>query len=328
MREEIGVKLDSRLSLLSLKQEIPFLQYVGQIIASQNQPVRSTENEQDEHTVYTAEKEFLNHKGPLIDLYGPGSVFFLINLREKVKMRQRAKRGGPSDRQFSHEIALGLEENGEDALEADGDDGLSRPDTENQIPVTEDGREYPIDQAEMSDFLTHNHNNSNHHHLLQHDLLHQQQVHSRRLQQQNYNHNHSRMISPARSPDQISPRPTTGWLSSLTSVHGSLQENAEVNEASLSTLEARLRHFLETGNPRDRPQVAQLRRLALDDMDVQPKPGNKVVVRRKDPFKAMTPASGMMTEAPVNIMSRILTRPRLTENGTAGLSSRREKPML
>ncbi|RUS80428.1 hypothetical protein EGW08_011797, partial [Elysia chlorotica] len=100
MREEIGLKLDSRLSLLSLKQEIPFLQYVRQIIASQNQPPPSTDNEQDEHTVYTAEKEFLNHKGPLIDLNGPGSVFFLINLREKTKMRLKAKRGGPSERQM------------------------------------------------------------------------------------------------------------------------------------------------------------------------------------------------------------------------------------
>ena len=50
----------------------------------------------------------------------------------------------------------------------------------------------------------------------------------------------------------------------MTSVHGSLQENAEVNEATLSTLEARLRLFLETDNPRCRPQVAPLRRLALE----------------------------------------------------------------
>ncbi|RUS80427.1 hypothetical protein EGW08_011796 [Elysia chlorotica] len=120
-----------------------------------------------------------------------------------------------------------------------------------------------------------------------------------------------------------SPRPTTGWLSSLTSVHGSLQENAEVNEASLSTLEARLRHFLETGNPREKPQVAQLRRLAIEDMDVQPKPGNKVVVRRREPLKPVTPASGVMSEAPVHLMTRILTRPRVTENG-----ARRGKQLL
>ncbi|GFO00676.1 hypothetical protein PoB_002718100 [Plakobranchus ocellatus] len=51
-------------------------------------------------------------------------------------------------------------------------------------------------------------------------------------------------------------------------------------------------------------------------MEFQPKPGNKVVIRRKDPFKSVTPASGIVSEAPSNIVARLLTRPKMSETGS------------
>ena len=68
--------LDMYMSLIY--QLLPL--WFWQIIEAQNRPKPTAEKERLEHTVSEAEREFLNHKGPLIDLHGPGSVFYLIKV--------------------------------------------------------------------------------------------------------------------------------------------------------------------------------------------------------------------------------------------------------
>ena len=80
MRQQIAVRLMARKSLLSSKDDIPFLGYLAKIIEVKSRPPQAPERERVEPTVSEAEKEFLNHKGPLIDLHGPGSVFYLIKV--------------------------------------------------------------------------------------------------------------------------------------------------------------------------------------------------------------------------------------------------------
>lgn len=98
MRQQLGVKLITRASLLPHPEDIPFLGYLAQVINSKSKPLAAQEREKFEPTVSEAEKEFLNHKGPLIDLHGPGSVFYLIKVREKTKLKLRSKRERIVDR--------------------------------------------------------------------------------------------------------------------------------------------------------------------------------------------------------------------------------------
>ncbi|CAG5119627.1 unnamed protein product, partial [Candidula unifasciata] len=53
----------------------------------------------------------------------------------------------------------------------------------------------------------------------------------------------------------------------------------ETQNVELRSLEDRMRQWLEVDNPKGKPQIAQLRR--LQDLEMQPRPGNRVVVRRK-----------------------------------------------
>jgi hypothetical protein len=36
-----------------------------------------------------AERQFFNHTGPLVDIDGPGSVFYMIRVREKSRQKSR-----------------------------------------------------------------------------------------------------------------------------------------------------------------------------------------------------------------------------------------------
>ena len=89
MRRMLEVKLETRRSLLANKDDVPFLSNVQTKLVALNNP-KSTSNKKEKPlpSEKAAEKEFLNHKGPLIDIYGPGSVFYMIRVREKSKLHR------------------------------------------------------------------------------------------------------------------------------------------------------------------------------------------------------------------------------------------------
>ncbi|XP_059149920.1 uncharacterized protein LOC131936840 isoform X2 [Physella acuta] len=217
MRDETGVKLASRLSMLNNTLDIPFIHYLIKLIESKNKPVAQNDKGKDEHTVSTAEKEFLNHKGPLIDLHGPGSVFFLINLREKTKLRVKAKRGERIDR-LMPPIA-------KNALMAAAS---------NQTNSTPDARVICGRYLSTTD-----------------------QPRSFRDIQNSLNLS---KVEAEDGQDEENYQESRGGYS-RTSRFSQDMENAEDHDAKLGTLENRLREWLQTDNPRGKPQVAQLRRL-------------------------------------------------------------------
>lgn len=110
MRQEIGVKLTARTALLSCKEDIDFFGYLAKIIDALSRPHPPPAQERLERSVSDAEKEFLNHKGPLIDLHGPGSVFYLIKVREETKQRVRfnKRERGPERQNALRHVTAGV----------------------------------------------------------------------------------------------------------------------------------------------------------------------------------------------------------------------------
>ena len=94
MQKQLGIKLEARISLLPHRHDIPLLGYLLKMIEAKNRPQMSLEKDKnrDMVTVSEAEKEFFNHRGPLIDMYGPGSVFYVIRVRERTKLKLRLKK--------------------------------------------------------------------------------------------------------------------------------------------------------------------------------------------------------------------------------------------
>lgn len=117
MRHNLEHKLNTRTSVLSAKEnaDIPLLGLIHlKLYFLHNPPPVSMEKKKKETSVQSAEKLFFNHKGPLLDLYGPGSVFYLIRIREQSKQKLRAhqKEGLKSKKQeMGHLHAIRLPQN-------------------------------------------------------------------------------------------------------------------------------------------------------------------------------------------------------------------------
>ncbi|BFZ20290.1 hypothetical protein BsWGS_23329 [Bradybaena similaris] len=243
MRNEIGVKLASRMAMLNTNYEIPFLHCLKKLMDSRHKPVAQTDRDKPEHTVFEAEKEFLNHKGPLIDQDGPGSVFYLIRVREKTKMRVQAKRGDRLDRHLPiasqsvpKSLALPLNIQMKPVL---------GPSTSRSLQSTrKDSSRSPRD-SQNSVLLKEE----------PEDILEQNQNHDPR-------------------DDEVAKE----WPSPVSTL-GHEFGNSGTQNPDVRSLEDRMRQWLEADNPKGKPQVAQLRR--LQDMEFQPRPGNRVVVKRK-----------------------------------------------
>lgn len=241
MRKQLGVKLLTRQSLLSTKDDIPFLGYITQLIEIKLKPPQAPEREKVEPTVSEAEKEFLNHKGPLIDQYGPGSVFYLIKVREQTKLKLRSKRERIVERpQALKSLPASVIMAAQQLMNGSHDESHD-PDTR---PYSARGRE----------------------------RINLQPRSFRRIQSANQ--------TTAADMTGDSTDLSEGWDSGTYS-NGVSGENAEEHDARLSFLEERIRNWLRKDNPRAGPQVAQLRRLTAQDMETQPRPGNKVVIRRR-----------------------------------------------
>ena len=102
MRHNLEQKLNSRTSVLSAKEnaDVPLLGLIHMKLhlLHNPQPV-TTEKKKRETSVKSAEKLFFNHKGPLLDLNGPGSVFYMIRIREQSKLKLKAhQKEGPKSK--------------------------------------------------------------------------------------------------------------------------------------------------------------------------------------------------------------------------------------
>ncbi|KAK7478473.1 hypothetical protein BaRGS_00030319, partial [Batillaria attramentaria] len=214
MQRQIGVKLRTRQSLLSSKDDIPFLGYLANIIDTKLQPPPVQEKEKLEPTVSEAEKEFLNHKGPLIDQHGPGSVFYLIKVREKTKLKLRSKRERIPERpQAFKNLPTSVIMAAQQLMNGGSHDGAHDPDNR---PYSARGR----------------------------DRVNAQPRSFRRIQSAHQASADTTIPDTGDSADL-----SDGWDSGNYS-NGMSGENPEEHDARLSFLEERIRNWLRKDNPR------------------------------------------------------------------------------
>lgn len=235
MRQMLETKIGTRIALLGKKEEVPLLRLLQNKVNLINNPRVSSEKAiKDEDSVLAAERQFFNHTGPLVDKDGPGSVFYMIRLREKSKQKSlnRLKRKQTPAKEHMHAIRLpqslimaaqmagatkDIELILENSTEAEGKQGHPKSTTD-------------VGKSPMS---------------------------FRRIQsatKQLFNDQDS-----LEDAVLINDREMT---QSLPERHPMMYDE-EDEEASLSYLESRVRDWLCRDNPRRGPQVAQLRRLPI-----------------------------------------------------------------
>ncbi|XP_053381442.1 uncharacterized protein LOC123556827 isoform X2 [Mercenaria mercenaria] len=93
MRRNLEKKLATRTSVLKEYDAVPLLKLLQMKLNLLHNPPPTQEDnmkKKPETSVQIAEKLFFNHQGPLLDMEGPGSVFFMIRARERSKLRRQA----------------------------------------------------------------------------------------------------------------------------------------------------------------------------------------------------------------------------------------------
>lgn len=255
MRQMLEVKLDTRIRLLANCDEIPLLIHLKNKVNLLNNPKPPPEKQISvEDSVLSAERQFFNHTGPLVDIDGPGSVFYMIRVREKSKQKSRQYQDKLKQKQSArneHMHAIRLPQSLIMAAQMAG----ATKDIELIVDRTEDQSSQDAANTSLSGKGARS---------------------FRRIQ--------SAIKAPVNDEDEdgdnvFDDRDTT---KSLPEKQTMVAFDDEDEEASLSYLESRVRDWLCKDNPRKGPQVAQLRRLALQDLDPQPKPGKKIVIRKRN----------------------------------------------
>ncbi|XP_061184603.1 uncharacterized protein LOC133192625 [Saccostrea echinata] len=260
MRRILEVKLETRMKLLSNKTEIPFLSRVKTKLNMINNPQPVVKKEKDLPSQKMAEKEFLNHKGPLIDMYGPGSVFYMIRVREKTKVK------GFGSREKRKPKHINKDSNENEHLHAI------------KVPQT------LVLAAQMAGATK------------DREVLERETTTSIQAPSSKGNPlgaKSFRRIQSAIKPDE---EPMNTNLDSFefdddketsrswpheTRYGTTVSFMDAEDDVSLSRLENKVRNWLSHGNPKSGPQVTQLRRLAVEDLENTPKPGNRVVVHKR-----------------------------------------------
>ena len=93
MRRNLEKKLATRTSVLKEYDAVPLLKLLQMKLNLLHNPPATQEEsmkKKTETSVQIAEKLFFNHQGPLLDIEGPGSVFYMIRARERSKLRRQA----------------------------------------------------------------------------------------------------------------------------------------------------------------------------------------------------------------------------------------------
>lgn len=225
----LETKMNTRLELINDKN-MDFHEFLRNKLHSMNQPVQIAIQQSDLSSVEIAEKEFRNHRGPLIDMFGPGSVFHLIRLRDKSRIRMSTNAVRPRRKQdLTSEVlqTLGIPSAVYMAAGVMDDDD----DSENlTLPSTK----YSDDNSEPSHKFTN--------------------AYGLRKANSKYYESDINDSSEEKDVDVFSDD-FSEYFSSL--------DNSN-NDAELTILEARLQDWLSRDNPRHNPQVSHLKRVSLD----------------------------------------------------------------
>ncbi|KAL5011627.1 hypothetical protein ScPMuIL_010178 [Solemya velum] len=250
MRKILETKMNTRLELTN-DQNMEFHKFLKKKLHSMNQPIQTVKKHSELSSVEIAEKEFLSHRGPLIDMFGPGSVFHLIRLREKSKIRLSSNAVRPKRKQdLTSEVlqTLGIPTSlymaagvMEDVQELES---ITLPNT---------NQRYSDESSEPLKKLTNTYG----------------------LRKSNSKYETNINDETLDSPDETD---VDDFSDDLSDYFSSL--NNSNNDAELTILEARMQDWLSRDNSRH-PQVSHLKRVSLEEMGAVPKPGNIVVMRPK-----------------------------------------------
>ncbi|KAJ8300802.1 hypothetical protein KUTeg_022321 [Tegillarca granosa] len=263
MRELLKVKLDTRRSLLTKQDDIPFLRLLQNRILAINAPKLPDMKRKVPHSVSAAEREFLNHKGPLIDAYGPGSVWYVIRERDKMKKKlnahqEKMKIRQPPSKNTGHMHTIRLPQTLLMAAQMAG--------ATQEIDVLMEKAESLKPIASSSPRPT-----------------------SARSSDIRVPRSFRKILSAHRAAsEERRPEIEAGNSDCETELARSLPDTRQTaisfleerEDATLSYLEEKVRKWLSADNPKGGANVVQLRRLPVQEMD-EPKPGNKIVLRRR-----------------------------------------------
>ncbi|XP_050405936.1 uncharacterized protein LOC126821529 [Patella vulgata] len=268
MTNQLAVKLKTRISLLKNKEEIPLLTYLYDKLKSRNRPppVREVEREFKDITVAEAEREFLNHKGPLIDIFGPGSVFRLIRIRkEKTRNELRSKQMKDLERIQGHgAIPPTL------LLTSQYQSGSASESNYGQRPASAAKSSRSV-QLATPNFMD--------------------------------NASYRNFVNPMDYDEDYDRKNSPEALEYY-------ERKAEHDEALIG-LEERIREWLAYDNPKGGPQVAPLKRLDLEHLQLQVKRGSSVHVKRKKPLTNSLNEGGYITPKPDKLDHlKVLIAPR------------------
>ena len=259
MRHNLELKLSATTSVLSAKEneDVPLLSLIHmKLDLLHNPPPAVTEKKKKETSVQCAEKLFFNHKGPLLDLYGPGSVFYMIRIREKSKLKLKAhqKDGLKSkQQQTGHMHAIRLPQTLVMAAQIAG----AREAQNDEIERTQLNEIEVVEQVNtpQSLELMNNKTNSNKH-------LTFMQKHSprsfRRIQS---------AIKPKRLTNDDNPDEdmyNSAKYRSLPSSRPTTRFEKGDHEIRLGILEEKVKDWLSKDNPKTSANVSKLRRLHVE----------------------------------------------------------------
>lgn len=115
MRRNMERKLSTRTSVLKEYDAVPLLKLLQLKLHQLHNPPPAQDDKKKkrpENSVQIAEKLFFNHQGPLLDIEGPGSVFYMIRARERSRLRlqahQKERNNARQRRQNGHIHSLRL----------------------------------------------------------------------------------------------------------------------------------------------------------------------------------------------------------------------------
>lgn len=232
MKQMLEIKINTRITLLGSCEEVPLLHHLKNKVNLINNPKAPPEKStRDEDSVLAAERQFFNHTGPLVDIDGPGSVFYMIRVREKSKQKSQNKNKRKQNGRNEHMHAISLPQSLIMAAQMAG--------------ATKD-IELIMENAEEDT----RHDNS-------------------KISAAGKSARSFRRIQSAVKPSNDNETEEDVFddekemTKSLPERNAMVSFDDEDEDASLSFLESRVRDWLCKDNPRKGPQVAQLRRLPV-----------------------------------------------------------------
>ncbi|XP_052224591.1 uncharacterized protein LOC127840150 [Dreissena polymorpha] len=307
MRRRIEVKLNTRTSVLKEYDAVPLLKLLQLKLKLLHNPPSIPGDKQKAHesSVQIAEKLFFNHQGPLLDIDGPGSVFYMIRAREKSRLLKahRKERPGPQQRnkppghvhvvRVPQSLIMAAQNSGSELTQAAYPEHAHISNENKIMENIQQLRGSEIDTVASSNNPD-NTETSFSPVIVSHSTEDNKMQTSEVVERTNtVRASIARSFRRIQSADKDKNRHLNDIEQTGASSIKSDKENRSLpnspkihfdrstTETRLQNLEEKVAEWLRKDNPRACANVAKLRRLQVEELEPPPKPGNKIVIRRR-----------------------------------------------